>query len=92
MFGADGCWWIAFRIRSFTDAIPIPLSSSQLRINGGAPAIGGGENSTLDSRLDLFARHAEGGREKAVVAHPSYPERHRGGMLAEVTGGKGRPA
>lgn len=31
----------------------------------------------LDSRLDLFERHAEGGREKAVVVHLSSPERHR---------------
>lgn len=41
---ADGCWWIGFRTRSFIDAIPIPLLSSQLHINGGARVIGGCES------------------------------------------------
>ena len=44
-FGADGCWWVDFRIPLYTGVIPAPLSSSQLRINVGAPAIGSGASS-----------------------------------------------
>lgn len=77
---ADGYWWIAFLMRSFTDMIPIPWSSSQLRTSGGAPDIGDSENSTLTPR-------SNGPRDPAWLSCRLA----RGSLNANVVGAWKRP-